>query len=372
MLNTNPIVQIGPLFNVNLNISIGTGNQANLPVAIEDSDYYGGALRETEMQKVLHGANYRSIVVNGTKLPYSMEIPFFSSKPLNLSILDEWDCETGDDLVISADHHPLSDSLLGTALRNAYVKRRWDELDQWLAGRGDDSRNLIRIESIDTLNKKIRWARTSYATQAVTNLVMDMEVPGKQSLRWLTKPAQGLPDLADRRLANNLGISVLLIAECGKPILPLRDSEGVAIFPNEWGASLSTAAKHPSNVPNGSLSGLVLPAIRAMFKEEFHSESKLFESRLIPLALCREWFRGGKPQLFLAYESDISMAEAAKRLGKASHSDELQANSGIGNWLINKVSSNHTRRLNKFKGEKTKYSIEAMANFALYHAWRNT
>ena len=322
-----------------------------------------------------NGLPYMGITADEKKLPYTLEMLFFENHN-NIPSCDftavRCEKDPNGNLSIGRATHPLKDSNLPNCLKQAYKNRRWDHMESWINDQSPNtSRELLRITGVDTDQQKITWAATNYNTQAVTNLVMDMEING-QTLRMLTLRNRELPPLNHRYLANNLGISVLVFTHDGKPIIPLRSND-VAVFPSEWGCSASTAAALPS-AEASSFSDLLNEPIRKMFGEELGQDSD-FRKRIIPLALCREWFRGGKPQLFMALHSDLDLDTAKTRLRKAEHAQET-ADEKMAFWqkILTKFSKSNQQPekiLWDLKDTSIPFSIELLANLYFYQLYKS-
>lgn len=328
-------------------------------------DYYGGALSETEMARVYGEALYAQFDLEGYRLPYTVLMSFFPNPVMPHMDLDDLKCyySAQHDTHITPEKHPLNDSALKEKLKQAYKMRRWDNLAKW----GERSsvmsrRTLLKISAFDPGTAAVGFSRTDYDTQAVTNLVMDMEVNGR-TLRRHTYRHGKLPELSDPDLANNLGISILFLSKDGRPIFPLRNQKGVAIFPNEWGCTVSFAADFPGQVSSSmmSFSGALESAIRNQLQNEFSLAPENVE--LIPLALCREWFRGGKPQLFMAVESAFSVQDAKRRYKDIEHKIEV-AESRFGLFKVDKNIWDH-------KPSQVPHSIEALGNLVLYNYYKS-
>ena len=213
-------------------------------------------LSHAAMQEVYQNIDlYSHIEFCGYRLPYTMEALFFDDGSGYFVDPEQLNCiyRGEHDLHLQPDAHPLSDSLLKDYLKLAYAKRRWDNLGRWgEPSAGVFSRALLRIAEIDRSKRTLGFSKTDYDTQAVTNLVPDMVVRG-HTLRKRTFDNGCLPGLADRRIANNLGISILFLDSSEFPFLPLRADEGVAVFPGEWGCTVSFAADFPDKAgdPHG-------------------------------------------------------------------------------------------------------------------------
>jgi hypothetical protein len=367
---------MSPNYGSEVNFSIFRDININFPSVLTDcgrsypttaerniDDYYGGALSFSEMRKVYRNMSYSNIDYEGHALPYTVELLFFGSdNNIPTFNFNEVVCNYEEDKksVITRSKHPLNDTSFGEWLAEAYRKRKWDNIDNWISGivTLDDAKNrkLLRITSIDAENSILGYSSTDYDTQAVTNLIMDMQT-FKDTLREFTTQNSALPPLSHEHLANNLGISILVLSQEGKLIIPLRNSTGVAVFPNEWGCTTSFAANFPEIPKNNiSLPKLLYTALKKQLHNEFMVKYKP-DMKLVPLALTREWFRGGKPQLFMFFESDFTYEEIINRIRKAPHSKEVAESGAF--FKKTKTIYGQTR-------VKHDASIELLANLSLY------
>ena len=310
---------------------------------------------------------YSQVDFRGYRLPYTLEAVFFNDGSTYAVPLDDINCvyTPSEDLHITPQNHPLSDSSLITALRKAYSKRRWDNISRWgVPSAAVSSRTLLRIANFDRHDRIVQFSKTDYDTQAVTNLVPDLVVNGK-TLRKTTFENMCLPKMTDKRLANNLGISILFVDAEGVPYFPLRAEEGVAVFPGEWGCTVSFAADFPessrSNLQQLTFQELISTALSRQLSNEL--KAILGHLTIIPLALTREWFRLGKTQLFMVCESPYTRDEIMMRLKKAPHSDEVASKLRLF-ILKNKV-------IWDGKSYDRNFSIEALCNWGLYVYWKS-
>jgi hypothetical protein len=191
-----------------------------------------------------------------------------------------------------------------------------------------------------------------YSDQVQSNLVVDWEGPhtlsqiGKiKTLRSFlsAKYGKNLPPLHDHRLANTLGISVVILyKENGNyfPYLPLRignefkdllkktgrSPKQVAVFEGGYTCTASGAAQWgPGDTFKDSIEDDIYNELReevGILKEHI--------DLILPVALCREFLRAGKPQLFFIgvtnqtkKELDVLRAEAIRHALKIGAVPEL-------------------------------------------------
>lgn len=118
-------------------------------------------------------------------------------------------------------------------------------------------------------------------------------------------------------LANTIGVSIILFYKKETSWLPIvrdrSDDSTRAVFDRGWHVSVSFALRFtPDTEKAATLHDLIYPQLVARIKEEaLIKEGEL--GILTPLALCREFMRGGKPQLFYAgYIKDLEESDIAQ------------------------------------------------------------
>ncbi|MBI2936970.1 MAG: hypothetical protein HYY22_02055 [Thaumarchaeota archaeon] len=330
---------------------------------------YGGALDYLEMkkhyirlQKVAYPQNYFSCL-----LPYSPEMVFFKGSKWNSYYVDYEQVTAKYSATHDVDPHPdqTGDFFVSGFMddvRNSFAisNRRWDE---------SVNNPLLRIGEIDREKREIEFGRTTYNWQVLTNLSMDLRRTSSDAstLRERTRVRDGPPPLQDRnrrvRLANNLGISVLLSCE-DRLLVPLR-SHDVAVFPNEWGCAPSFAARWVPSMQgfSGSFSKIVSGLVNDHLKLELAMFPNFIDN-LIPLALTREWFRGGKTQLFMLATSKMSTKQIIAKLPKAEHENEISAK-----WrsapVLKYIPGKKYVMMNEKNRNKYTPSVEYMMNYIL-------
>ena len=112
-----------------------------------------------------------------------------------------------------------------------------------LAAEGHDlkrSESLVRVSSFDRATNTLSVQQAEYNDQRRSNLILDFKVPDFPTLRDMMRTEYGrrLPPLSDDRLANTLGIALMVIvnengrlaAYCVK-----RSKKGVAVFQEHLG-----------------------------------------------------------------------------------------------------------------------------------------
>lgn len=357
----------------NFNIGHGLKINRNHRIAKEkkDKQYYGNSLSIDRMENIYKNCHFSDISIGPYKIPYTIEILFFKidNKPFTEYSSLKCRYNINDNIFLLQQDHPLSDETLLNKLNEAYTNRRWDNKTNWGRKNGiiysQINRKLMRISDINVRDNLITYALTDYDTNAVTHLVIDMEVNNK-TLRQLTFDSinQILPKLSDIRLPNNLSIAILFLDDEGFPIFPLR-SDKVAIFCKEWGSTVSFAVGFPSSTEEDLFINLIKPKII----EHIYKETNINAASMnfIPLALTREWFRGGKPTLFFAVETYLKKEQIEKCILVAEHTDEYE---------------NYRKIIGLFKKHKKIWldseedleyiiSDEALQNYILYKLYKS-
>jgi hypothetical protein len=192
--------------------------------------------------------------------------------------------------------------------------------------------DVIRLDSVDISDGKTTLIiqKAKYSDQVQSNLVMDWPGPHalKEDSRIETLRAymsgtypNSLPSFADKRLANTIGISVILFYknEGGflVPYLPKR-SKGIlkkkkilAVHEGGFNCSASGAAEWNHDPSQTFQNTFVADMLREIEEEVgiYPDEIKV----ITPLALCREFLRGGKPQIFFGGVVDLSLEDLIKK-----------------------------------------------------------
>lgn len=196
-----------------------------------------------------------------------------------------------------------------------------------------ENRQVIRVREIrmNPTEAVIHIQPSEYNTQVVTNLTMDLAHQGP-SISWrgmswrqkLRTAAAVLPTLDhNSELANNLGISCLVLTADDQLLVPLRAP--LAVFGGQWGICPSFEAQWEPSFRNGREMEI------SKFLDELMPEHLMLEvgiearsMTLHPLALCREWLRGGKPQLFMFGKTSLTFNEIKRQVVGAVHIDEVK------------------------------------------------
>jgi hypothetical protein len=157
--------------------------------------------------------------------------------------------------------------------------------------------------------------RGGYFAQAGTHLVLDhMENPYNISLRQLQ--AQDYPSklapIEDGRFSNSLGVGLILYYKRDGeylPYTPLR-TNGVSVFEDSINCTASGAVNWPKNMADEEFDMLEVGKDRILLEllEECGIRADQIHS-LRPTALCREFLRGGKTQMFFDAFTELSYEE---------------------------------------------------------------
>ena len=172
--------------------------------------------------------------------------------------------------------------------------------------------------------------RAKYSLQAKSNLILDFKTsPEGPTLRKeLLKAYLGsLPPMSDLRLAQTIGVTVLLFYKEGgelKPFLVPRSRETAVLNEGDWSDSASGAAEWPEdeyNTPK-TFEAYILDDMYRELDEELGLKPEDV-CGLVPLAIAREFIRSGKPQIFFIGYTELShneilwkMEEQRKIVGK--------------------------------------------------------
>ncbi len=223
---------------------------------------------------------------------------------------------------------------------NVFVEMK--RLRRNMAGKRDDQ-ECPRILHYEASNKRLVVQRAHYSQQVATNLSLDYEL--KEPLRGelgdsirkidatyallegklVKKPvAEGeLRPLKESFLANTLGVCCLILCKDKKTLWRAR-SEKNAIYQNQPHVPVSFAQEIQSGaaaLPR-TLEELVLQDLPTEFLQETGLEYGTFISKARPIALCRDIYRAGKPQLFLFLDARCDSASFIAAQQKVPCADE--------------------------------------------------
>ena len=133
--------------------------------------------------------------------------------------------------------------------------------------------------------------------------------PGDLRALLLAEYPGKLPLLSDPRLSNGIGTAVVVFDGEGRPYLPRR-APRQSVFPGGYHCTASGEALWREDV----LSFRELFTVNMC--RELEEEVGLTEEDLAwiqPVAFCREFLRGGKPQFFFAAQTNLGEASLTER-----------------------------------------------------------
>lgn len=239
-------------------------------------------------------------------------------------------------------------------------------------GHANRDSQIVRINEITVDDRSISMViqPTRYFCQAESNLVLDykaftsFEKDQKQrkisTLREIMSnenPGR-LPPLSDRRLANTLGVAICLLSREGELTLlrMVHRAGDVGVFPEGIHPAMSCAINWNDNVHSDHLMGFIMNDIEQEMQQETGLKPGEYETP-VPLSICREYLRGGKPQLFAISYTDKSQKELNElrdeqvKLNKKYRADKVEMRSA-GLFSTNNPSLDVTTKSNfKFTHE---------------------
>jgi hypothetical protein len=147
----------------------------------------------------------------------------------------------------------------------------------------------------------------AYSDGIRSNYAMD----GPAVLRAKLRAEYGaqLPPLADTRLSNAIGTAVIVLDADGRPYLPRR-APRQSVFPGGYHCTASGESVWRDGDLN--FDSLFTANICRELEEEVGIARADLEW-IRPVALCREFLRGGKPQFFFAAHTKLGAEELTNR-----------------------------------------------------------
>jgi hypothetical protein len=147
----------------------------------------------------------------------------------------------------------------------------------------------------------------AYSDGVKSNYAMD----GPGDLRAALRDAYGglLPPLGDARLSNGIGTAVVVTDGDGRAYLPRR-APRQSVYPGGYQCTASGEAVWRDG--NLDFDGLFTANIRRELEEEVGITRADLEW-IRPVAFCREFLRGGKPQFFFAAHTRLGEDALAER-----------------------------------------------------------
>lgn len=196
-------------------------------------------------------------------------------------------------------------------------------------GHAKTDSSVVRVANIEYKSGgiKLYLQPTRYFCQAESNLVLDYKADvsfesnnklrQKTSLRSMlsTEHPGYLPPISDPRLANSLGVSICLLSKDNDGSTMLRmvnRVKNVGVFPGGIHPAMSCAIEWENAVSTTDLLSFITNDVEHEMKQETGLIRGEFEPPLI-LSFCREFLRGGKPQLFLLSYTTLSQRELNER-----------------------------------------------------------
>ncbi|MEW7007391.1 hypothetical protein [Lentilitoribacter sp. EG35] len=187
-----------------------------------------------------------------------------------------------------------------------------------------DNGHVIRLFNVDRTTGDVDVQRALYSQQAQSNLIPDYVIPskfddnGSLSLRKQLQKKYGpiLPPLNEARLANTLGISVIVLCHDDegllRPLLQLRTAKNAANNNSGVHCTGSRAALWPRDNQTKEAQNFFDDEAYEAVAKDFDLRQSEGEVSLYPAALVREHARMGKPQLFYYGYTPKSLDEVLK------------------------------------------------------------
>lgn len=164
---------------------------------------------------------------------------------------------------------------------------------------------VVRLARLDT---GTLWVHPClYSDGVKSNYAMD----GPGDLRRMLRADYGsrLPPLEDTRLSNAIGTAVVVFDGSGWPYLPRR-APRQSVFAGGYHCTASgEAIWQPDTL---TFDALFTAHICRELEEEVGLQREDLEW-LRPVAFCREFLRGGKPQFFFAGQTNLSVEDLGVR-----------------------------------------------------------
>ncbi|HHB82486.1 MAG TPA: hypothetical protein ENK61_03335 [Devosia sp.] len=186
---------------------------------------------------------------------------------------------------------------------------------------------IIRLSSVADkgTETELKIQRTKYSEQARSNLILDFKVEAGSVMSMrehlLGEFTRTLPPLTDERLANTLGVAILVFYRDGENLVPFfvpRTKEPAVFNYGEWHCTASGAAEWPDDFEGTSktFEAFILDDLYTELREEVGLMPEDV-TNVLPLSICRELVRGGKPQLFFIGFTELEFDELVVRMERA-------------------------------------------------------
>jgi hypothetical protein len=169
----------------------------------------------------------------------------------------------------------------------------------------DFDETVVRLQGCEPGRLMVQPCK--YSDGVRSNYAMD----GEGGLREVLRAEYGrrLPPLGDTRLSNGLGTAIVVWDGEGKPYLPRR-APRQSVYPSGFHCTASGDAIWHDE-------GELLESHICRELEEEVGLTRADLEWIRPVALCREFLRGGKPQMFFAAQTRLAGEELAERRRKA-------------------------------------------------------
>lgn len=182
------------------------------------------------------------------------------------------------------------------------------------SGRVKENEPAIRLSNFKKEQNNVHMSiqKAHYFDQAKSNLILEWKSKNNTTLNNYLNHEYGnsLPPIEDKKLANTIGIASLLFYINKGKWVPyfVKRVKKVAVFPGVIQCTASGVAKWPSKNNNPSFYNFFIDHMYYEFEEEVGlKKNDILE--LVPIAFCREFARGGKPQLFFVGITHLSRVE---------------------------------------------------------------
>jgi hypothetical protein len=223
------------------------------------------------------------------QLPYT-ELDCFLDQSHNLTIERD---ETPFQL---ATHPPDNLAQLQDCIYDEFTRqRRIDKFDS----------HAVRLEKYDPRERRLTIRQCRYSDGVKSNYALDWQ--GKLRSYLAQDYGSALPPLDEPRLSNALGLAIIVFYRSSAgpmiPYLPKRAGANQAVFPGglfHCSASGEAEWKLHATTFDELFTGHMC---RELYEEVGLNRADL--DWIFPVALCREFLRGGKPQLFFVASANV-------------------------------------------------------------------
>lgn len=187
--------------------------------------------------------------------------------------------------------------------------------------------DVVRVSQIVATDRGARLVvqKARFSDQARSNLILDFNDSNRApSLRAaLLRESPGLlPRLDDRRLANSLGVTILVFYRDDSgalvPFLVPRTKKTAVLNRGLWSDSASGAAEWPRDEQSTpkTFEGYILDDLYKELEDEIGLQRGDI-STVLPLAIGREIMRAGKPQIFFIGFTPLRRPDLLRRMNAA-------------------------------------------------------